>query len=225
MSDIIFGSVLTDTLTPLTFFACTAAALVLGFAIAAVVRAKGSASTGFLVTLALLPFTVQVIIMLVNGSVGAGIAVMGAFSLVRFRSVPGTAREITSIFLAMAVGLACGGGYIGVAVIFTVIALAVLLVCSAVRFGEPKKQTRRLKVSIPESLDYTEVFDDIFASYLDSAELQSVKTTNMGSLFQLAYDVELKQSANEKAFIDALRCRNGNLDIVMSRPVYGKDEL
>lgn len=161
-----------------------------------------------------------------NGNLGAGVAVMGAFSLVRFRSVPGTAREINSIFLAMAVGLACGMGYIGAAVVFVIIMEIVNVVLTLSSFGDRPELERSLRITIPESLDYTDVFEEIFDKYVTKCELVNVKTSSMGSLFKLEYRIRLKDSGTEKDMIDELRCRNGNLEIMCSRAAnQAREEL
>jgi uncharacterized membrane protein YhiD involved in acid resistance len=155
--------------------------------------------------------------MLVNGNIGAGVAVAGAFSLIRFRSVPGTAKEIGMIFLAMAIGLATGMGYVVLAVLFFVIMAVFALVLARVRFGGGAKNERQLKITIPENLDYDSLFDDLFEQYALSAELERVKTTNMGTLYELSYRVVFREEQVPKAFLDELRCRNGNLNIVCGR--------
>ena len=161
--------------------------------------------------------------MMVSGSLGAGVAVAGTFSLVRFRSVPGTAREICAIFLAMAVGLACGMGYPAFAALFTVIMCAASLIYARVDFGESRRLAleRTLQITVPEDLNYTGAFDDLCASYTSSVRLVRVKTTNLGSLNKLTYDITLKERGTEKELIDALRCRNGNLEISAALPVVG----
>ncbi|NLD19601.1 MAG: DUF4956 domain-containing protein [Clostridiales bacterium] len=217
MLNTLFASVISNAITPYSFLLCTAASLVLGAVIAAASIYKSKTSASFTITLALMPAVVQMVIMLVNGNIGAGIAVMGAFNLVRFRSVPGTAKEICSIFMAMAVGLATGMGQIAIAAIFTVIILAVNLLYMTMSFGENKKTLKELKITIPENLDYTGIFDDIFAEYTAQSELIKVRTTNMGSLYQLFYHVMLKDQALEKKMLDSIRCRNGNLDIICGR--------
>ena len=168
---------------------------------------------------------VQTIIALVNGQLGAGIAVAGAFSLVRFRSAPASAREITSIFLAMAVGLATGMGYIAIAVILAVFVLLVDIALASINFGKVGSAERDLKIVIPESLSYDEVFNDIFSTYTSRHELIRVKTTNMGSLFKLTYQITLRDARKEKEFIDKLRERNGNLEITCARPGNGNVEI
>lgn len=223
----IMSSIFTDSTTGLSgsataagFLICMGVSLVLGIMIAGLYMFRNTYTKSFVITLALLPAIVAVIIMLVNGNIGAGIAVMGTFSLVRFRSAPGTAKEITSIFMGMAVGLAMGMGYIGVAVMLTIILGVVNVILEAVKFGEKKNRSRLLRITIPESLDYTTVFYDVFETYAKSWKLTQVKTTNMGSLFKLEYQVVLKDEQEEKKLIDALRCRNGNLEILCSYAEY-----
>lgn len=219
---------LSDTLTGFqagTYLICTAASLILGMAIAGIFMFRNTYSKGFAVTLALMPAIVQMVIMLVNGNLGTGVAVMGAFSLVRFRSVPGRAEEISSIFLAMAVGLATGMGYIGIAVVFVLIIGGTNMALTASRFGEKSSGSRVLRITIPESLDYTSIFDELFCQYLKKWELEQVKTSNMGSLYKLDYKVVLKDQKEEKKLIDDLRCRNGNLEIFLGRAMSIREEL
>jgi hypothetical protein len=200
------------------FLICLISSLIVGFIIAAMYMYKSTYSKSFIVTLATLPAVVCVVIMMVNGNVGAGVAVAGAFSLVRFRSVPGTAKEIGVLFMAMGAGLIMGMGYIAYGFAFVIILGAVNMLYAQLDFGV-KKQTalnKTLRVTIPEDLDYVGVFDDIFEKYADKAELVNVKTTNMGSLFKLTYNVKFKELDTQKCFIDELRCRNGNLEITMS---------
>ena len=181
----------------------------------------------FVITLAMLPAIICVIIMMVNGSVGTGIAVAGAFSLVRFRSVPGTAKEICSIFLAMGTGLITGMGYLGLAAVFSAVLSLALVVFSRMDLGARKNADRykSFRIMIPEDLDYSGIFDDLFSEYTSSCELVNVKTTNMGSMFRLTYDVVLRDPAREKELIDKLRCRNGNLEINVSRQATMPTEL
>ena len=208
-----------------TFLACTAASLVLGIVIAVIYMYRNTYTKGFVVTLALMPAIVQMVIMLVNGNLGTGVAVMGAFSLVRFRSVPGTAREISSIFLAMAVGLATGMGYIGIAALFVVVIGAADTIFTVSRFGEKQTRERALRITIPESLDYTEVFDDILQSYCKSAELVRVKTIQLGAMLEMTYHVELKEVKQEKHMVDDIRCRNGNLNVIVAKRQAMQNEL
>ncbi|MFU0827216.1 MAG: DUF4956 domain-containing protein [Lachnoclostridium sp.] len=219
------NSILTGTLTIQTFLICMFSSLVLGAVMAWIHSLFNSSSKGFVMTIALLPAVVCMVIMLVNGNLGTGVAVMGAFSLVRFRSVPGNAKEINSIFMAMAVGLATGTGYLAAAVIFVIIVCGVGILYQSIGFGETKQKEKELRITIPESLDYIGVFEDIFSKYTAKNELIQVKTTNMGSLYKLKYRIVLRNPAEEKAFIDELRCRNGNLEISCGRVSYGSDEL
>lgn len=204
---------------------CLGASLVLGIIIALVYMYRGTYTKSFVITLALLPAMVQTVILLVNGNLGVGVAVMGTFSLVRFRSVPGSASEIASIFFAMAVGLACGMGYIVYAAAFTVIIGAAMVLYKILKFGEGAAAQRTLKIIIPEDLDYSDLFDDLFAEYTKKVSLERVRTTNLGSLYELKYTVILKDAKKEKEMIDKIRIRNGNLNITCSRTAAGKEEL
>lgn len=224
MLDNLFGSIFETSagvseIQLQTFLISMVVSLILGFIVAGVHMYKNVYSKGFITTLAILPISISVVIMMVNGNVGTGVAVAGAFGLVRFRSMPGTAKEISSVFLAMAVGLATGMGFIGYAIIFVIIVEAVNVMYTALRFGEPVYDFRykTLRITIPEDLDYGNIFDDLFAQYLTRHELISVRTTNMGSLYRLTYNITLKSVEEERAFIDALRCRNGNLEISSSK--------
>lgn len=225
MLNSIMNALTSSSITIEQLLICTLASIVLGIGVAAIYMYRNTYSKNFVVTLALLPAMVQLVIMIVNGNLGAGVAVMGAFSLVRFRSIPGSAREIGSIFFAMAVGLATGMGYLYIAFIFLAIVGAMSLILNTVKFGEIKKADKELKITIPENLDYEGIFDDLFAKYTQGAELIRVKTTNMGSLYELHYQVVLPGPNIEKAFLDDLRCRNGNLNIVCGRIPSNHDEL
>lgn len=209
---------LTLDLTHLSsFLVCLLAALVAGVILAAGYTVKNRYSKSFILTIALLPAIVCVVIMVVNGNIGAGIAVMGAFSLVRFRSVPGSAKEIVMLFSAMGAGLLAGMGSLAISVIFAIILTAIFIAFSCI--GAKKVGLEKFKVltvTIPEDLDYAEIFDDIFSEYTSSHELIKVKTTNMGSMFRLTYNISLKDPKKEKAMIDVIRTRNGNLDISVS---------
>ena len=212
-------------LTAAQFLLLSGVSLALGFLSALVYMYRNTYTKGFVVTLVLLPVVVQTVIALVSGNLGAGVAVAGTFSLVRFRSVPGGAREIAAIFTAMAIGLATGMGYIGLAVLLFAAVSAASLLLLTLRFGEQEVNHRRLRVTMPEDLDYGEVFEDVFAAYTTRAELKKVRTTNLGSMFELYYDVTLRDPAQEKRFLDELRTRNGNLNILLSRTPGGSDVL
>ena len=215
----------TGTLTIEAALACTVASLIFGLIIAVVYMSQSTYSKNYILTLVLLPSMVQVIIMLVNGNLGTGVAIMGAFGLVRFRSMPGSAKEICGIFFAMTVGVATGMGYLTYAAMFTVIIGLAMFVIGKTNFGEMKLSEKNLKITIPENLDYTEIFDDIFEKYTKKCSLDRVKTTNMGSMYELSYQIQLNDDAQEKNMIDELRTRNGNLTIVCGRPVANREEL
>ncbi len=201
------------------FFLTLAVALVTGVALSFLCYIKSRSTKSFFITTALLPACVAIVIMLVNGNIGAGIAVAGAFSLIRFRSAQGTAKEIVTIFIAMAGGLAFGMGFLAYGSIFILIAGAALLLFGNIRIWERKSVgvEKILRITIPEDLDYTEVFDDIFANYTKHIDLIRVKTTNLGSMLQLTYEVLLKNPKDEKKFIDEIRVRNGNLEVMIHR--------
>ncbi len=227
MLNLISENILNSTtgITVTTFLLCIAVGLFIGFLLALTYRRRSKSSPGFLVTLAMLPSVVAMVILMVNGNIGAGVAVAGAFSLVRFRSVPGTAKEICAIFIAMAAGLAVGMGYLVLAVLFTII-LALTELCYGTRAMQAfygMVQERQLRITIPEDLDYTDIFDDIFEKFFTACELIEVKTTNMGSLFRLTYRTVLKDGVSEKKMIDDLRIRNGNLEISFSRPLNNNE--
>ena len=223
----LFDTGYTTTITVENFLLCIFVSLILGILLAVAYAVKSSSSKSFLMTLALLPAIVCVVIMMVNGHIGAGVAVAGAFSLVRFRSAPGSAKEIVAIFLAMGTGLISGMGYLGYAALFALIMSAILVVYNIIEQSGGNRLTRQksIKITIPEDLDYTGAFDDIFDEYTSRYELVRVKTTNMGSMFRLTYHVCLRDPKREKELIDKLRTRNGNLEIMVSKEEIGKNEL
>ena len=227
MLDSILTAETAGTLSLGSFLLCMAAALILGAGLALVYRLCGQTTQSFTVTLALLPAIVCVIIMMVSGSLGAGVAVAGTFSLVRFRSAAGTAREIGAVFTAMAAGLACGMGYPVFALLFAVILSAVYYLYARIGFGENKQGAtdRMLRISVPEDLEYAGMFDDLMEEYTERSKLVQVKTTNLGSINRLSYEVTLKNADTEKAFLDALRCRNGNLEISLTARTEAPSEL
>lgn len=223
-----FSSILTTTTGSLTIvnaLLCTLVSLALGIGISLLYMVQGPCSKNFVITLALLPTIVQVVIMMVSGNLGASVAVLGTFSLVRFRSVPGSSKEICAVFFAMAVGLATGMGYLTFAVLMAVVVGGVMLLLAKTPFGERKTKEKELKVVLPENLDYTGLFDDLFDHYTEKAELDRVKTTNMGSLYELHYHIVLRDAAQEKALIDDIRCRNGNLTVACGWPQSNHEEL
>ena len=213
----VFDTQLTNTITPEQFLLCVGASLVIGLVLCVLMLWHARPSAGFAITLATLPAVVCVVIMMVNGNVGAGVAVAGAFSLVRFRSVPGTSKEICFIFFAMAVGLAMGMGYAAFGVLITLMLSAAFLALHRAPFGNAEEAMRELRITIPENLDYTGIFDDLFSEYLAYESLERVKTVNLGSMYELTYRIRLKEPREEKRFIDEVRCRNGNLTVICCR--------
>ena len=211
------NSVISNALTLSAFLMCLGGAIVLGVLTALVFSFRSRSTSTLTVALALLPPIVTLVIMMVNGSIGAGLAVAGTFSLVRFRSAPGTAKEICGVFMATAIGLACGMGYVGVAALFFLVMAVFVLLLSLLRMGETSSSYRHLKITIPETLEYDGLFDDLFDKYTSRRELVKVKTTNMGTLYELSYDIYLKDGEVKKEFIDAIRCRNGNLNVSCGR--------
>ena len=222
----LFYDIFTDTaVDPAMMMLAIGVSLLLGLVIAKVYQFKTVYSKSFVMSLALLPTLIAIVIFLVNGSLGAGVAVMGAFSLIRFRSAPGGAKELVSIFLVMTIGIAIGMGYLVFATVFTLIMSLVMLLLEVVNFGQMKHSMRQLTVVIPESLDYESIFDDIFNKAANHIELANVKTSDMGSLFKLKYIIQLNGRMTEKELIDALRTRNGNLEIAISRYITKENEL
>ena len=219
----VFESVLTGSFSVGSYLLCVLVAGLCGALAALSLSRESGVSRSFLLSLVVLPLVVATVILMVNGNVGTGVAVAGAFSLVRFRSAAGKARDISAIFLVMTAGLACAAGYLAVALLFTAIASALIFLLSRIpmsceRFAE-------LRVTVPESLHFADAFDDLFAQYTKSSKLTKAKTSNMGSLYKLHYKIEMKDPADTQAFLDALRCRNGNLEIALLTVTEGGDEL
>jgi hypothetical protein len=219
----LFTSITNGVFTPEKYLICAGCALLCGIIAALAASFRSHTTKSFIVSLILLPAIVQTVIMMVNGNVGTGVAVMGAFSLVRFRSVPGKAKDIVSIFLTMTAGLACASGYVGIALLFTVLVSIGMII--TVLFPVKSERALDLRITIPESISFSDAFDDVLAEYTKNHTLVSVKTTNMGSLYRLQYRIELKDSEKMKEFIDTLRCRNGNLEISVSVASQGAEEL
>lgn len=226
MLNSVFSSILSEgSFTAVVFVEIILAALVCGLIISGAYTIKNKYSKSFVITLTLLPSIVALVIVLVNGNVGTGVAVAGAFSLVRFRSAPGRGQEITSIFLAMTVGLALGMGYLGIAIIFAMVIAGINLILNISNFGGKESEERILKIMVPENLDFEDRFDDIFKKYLDSYLFDEVKTTNMGSLYKISMKVIVKIDVSVKEMMDELRKRNGNLEISLGRPVTVQETL
>lgn len=218
-----FSSIIGTSLTVWTFLVCSAVSVILGLLTAAVFSFKNKSTSSFTLTLALLPIAVQLVIMLVNGNIGTGVAIAGAFGLVRFRSAAGKGRDIAAIFIAMAIGLATGMGYVFAAVVF--LAIVAVVVFAVTAFGISGERTaRKLKIQIPEDMDYDGLFDDLMVKYTKKYTLTDVRTVNLGTLYELRYDIELSSESVPKAFLDGIRARNGNLSVSCCR-VTEKDQI
>lgn len=221
-----FNSIFDNTATGLdykTVLICSAVALVLGIAIAFTHMKTSKTTKSFLITLATLPLLVMAVMIMINGNLGTSIAILGAFSLIRFRSIQGDAKELLSIFFVMMIGLALGMGHVFFAVVITIIAILAIFFFSYTHFLEPNAYNRTLKIVIPEDLDYDDVFVDVFKKYTTKAELVHTKTMNMGSLYKLTYDITLKRGVKEKEFLDEIRVRNCNLKVLLSQPNLDKE--
>lgn len=222
----IFDTDITSVISLNTFLLCIGFSLLIGYILAKLYMVQSRYTKSFVATLAILPSVVCVVIMMVNGNIGMGVAVAGAFSLVRFRSAAGSAKEIGAIFLAMACGLLCGMGYLAYALLCTILLGGISMMYNQIDFGKNKRYAyKTLRITIPEDLDYSDVFESILKEYTSEYELCQVKTTNMGSLFRLTYDLVMKDSSKEKEMIDQLRCRNGNLEITVSNQEMNSNEL
>ncbi len=220
----LFSSIIgAEGITLKTYIICTLAALVCGIIVCLASSFRAKISKSFATSLVLLPAIVQTVIMMVNGNIGTGVAVMGAFSLIRFRSVPGKARDIVAIFFAMTAGISCATGYVGIAAIFTILVCAVMIIISFIPMNS--ERVMEMRITVPESLAFHDAFDDLFEEYTKSCALSKVKTTNMGSLYKLTYKVQLKDASKIKDFTDKLRCRNGNLEISFARAEDKGEEL
>ncbi len=219
----LFDSIFLEELTLNSYLTCLLASFVCGIIVAVAASVKSHSTKSFIVSLILLPMIVCTVIIMVNGNIGTGVAVMGAFSLVRFRSVPGKAKDIAAIFLAMTSGLACAAGFVYIALIFTSLVSLVLLALQFIPLGGEREMD--LLITIPESLRFADEFEDVFKDYTVSHRLVKTKTTNMGSLYKLFYKVRFKDRSKMQEFIDKLRCRNGNLEISIAESAEGADEL
>lgn len=216
-----FNSIFDSTTTGLsitTGLICAGVALLLGVVIAITHMKTSQTTKGFLTTLATLPLLVMAVMIMINGNLGTSIAILGAFSLIRFRSIQGRAKDLLSVFFAMMVGLACGMGHVLFAVVITIISVIAIVFFTYTHFLEPNKKQRVLKIMVPEDLDYEEVFDEIFAKYTSRVDLVQMKTMNMGSLYKLTYDITMKNGVKEKEFLDEIRIKNCNLKVLLSHP-------
>lgn len=222
------NSILNDTTSSLNILSvliCSVVSLILGIILALTHKYTSKYNKSFLITISILPLLVQYVILMVSGDLGTSIATIGAFSLVRFRSLPGTSKEILIVFFAMTIGLSTGMGYIAIAAIFTILGCISILLFNKINLFNNKNYEKILKITIPENLDYTNIFDEEFQKYTSKIELEEVKTINMGSLFELSYKVTLNKNINEKKFIDDLRIKNGNLKIILSHQLLNNNEL
>ena len=220
-----FNTVLNNGLSITAVSLCTLVSILCGLVIAFVYKTCEHPSKGFTVTLAILPAIVQLVIFMVNGNLGVGVAVAGSFSLVRFRSLPGKASDILIIFLAMAIGLSTGMGYIYLASIATLVLCLVYLLLSKTSILDSDNKYRNIRITIPEDIDYTEIFEDLFKKYTNKIELESVKTINLGTMYQLTYNASIKDTTKEKELLDQIRVRNGNLPVISSRSVTVQTDL
>ena len=218
----IFSSVLTGSFSVGLYLLCLLTACLCGLIAVLALGRDSSASRSFLISLVVLPIIVSTVILMVNGNVGTGIAVAGAFSLVRFRSAAGKARDISAIFLVMTAGLACAAGYLAIALLFTLIAAGVMLLLS--RVPMTCERFMALHITVPESVHFADAFDDLFDQYTKSRKLLRAKTSNMGSLYKLDYRIEMKDPSAMQEFLDAMRCRNGNLEIALLNDTEGGEE-
>ncbi|MBR4422103.1 MAG: DUF4956 domain-containing protein [Erysipelotrichaceae bacterium] len=221
----IFGSIFTGTLTVGLFLLAVCASIVLGLLLSLVFMFRNTYSKSFISALVLIPAIETVVIMLVNDNIGVGLTVAGSFALIRFRSVKGNAKELTAIFLAMTIGIICGTGYIALAILYTALLCAVMVLLNVLDFGKASENERYLKITIPESLNYDEVFEDILQKYTSHHELETVKTLTLGSLFRVEYTITMKDPAQLKEMIDELRTRNGNLEIMCAKTAVNREEL
>ena len=216
-----------DTNTPgleiYTALIAAVIALILGFALALSHAKTSQTSKSMLITLAVLPLIVMAVMIMINGNLGTSIAILGAFSLIRFRSIEGHAKDLLAIFTAMMIGLACGMGHVLFGAIITAIYIVIVLICSYTKILEPDQRDRVLKIVVPEDLDYEDVFDEIFQKYTSKHQLVRTKTMNMGSLYKLTYNIKIKRNIKEKDFLDEIRVKNCNLKVLLSEPCCEED--
>ena len=221
----IFGSIFNGTLTVGLFLLAVCSSIVLGLLLSMIFMFRNTYTKSFISALVLIPAIETVVIMLVNDNIGVGLTVAGSFALIRFRSVKGNAKELTAIFLAMTIGIICGTGYIALAILYTILLCAVMTLLNVLDFGAASENERYLKITIPESLNYDEVFEEILQKYTSHHELESVKTLTLGSLFRVEYAITMKDPKQLKEMIDELRTRNGNLEIMCAKTAVNREEL
>ena len=221
----IFGSIFTGTLTLGQFLLAIGVSMIMGLVLSLAYMYKNTYTRSFVSALILIPAVETVVIMLVNDNLGVGLSVAGSFALIRFRSVKGNAKELAAVFIAMTIGIICGTGYVALACVFTILLSFVMFFLAFVDFGKQNDSERYLKITIPESLNYDEVFDETLKKYTNTYELESIKTLTLGSLFRVDYKVNLKNPNKTKEFIDELRTLNGNLEIMCGKPSTNREEL
>lgn len=221
----ILSSIFTGSLTLGQFLLAVGASMILGFIAALVFMYRNTYTKSFITALILIPAIETVVIMLVNDNLGVGLSVAGSFALIRFRSVKGNAKELSAVFLAMTIGIICGTGYITIAAIFTLMLCLVMFLLALTGFGRASENERYLKITIPESLNYDEIFEGVLDKYCSNWELDSIKTLTLGSLFRVDYKVTLKDVSHTKKMIDEIRTRNGNLEIMCGKPATNREEL
>ena len=221
----IFGSIFTGSLTLGQFLLAIIASMIMGLILSIVFMYRNTYTKSFISALVLIPAVETVVIMLVNDNLGVGMSVAGSFALIRFRSVKGNARELVAVFIAMTIGIICGTGFVALAGVFTLLLCAVMLAMTLTEFGKLNEDQRYLKITIPESLDYDKVFEDILDRYTSSHELETIKTLTLGSLFRVEYSLTMKDDSKVKEMIDEIRTRNGNLEILCSKPATDREEL
>ena len=221
----LFGSIFTGSLTLGQFLLAIIASMIMGLILSIVFMYRNTYTKSFISALVLIPAVETVVIMLVNDNLGVGMSVAGSFALIRFRSVKGNARELVAVFIAMTIGIICGTGFVALAGVFTLLLCAVMLAMTLTGFGKLNEDQRYLKITIPESLDYDKVFEDILDRYTSSHELETIKTLTLGSLFRVEYSLTMKDDSKVKEMIDEIRTRNGNLEILCGRPATNREEL
>ena len=217
-----FNSVINGNLTLMSSSICIICSIILGLIISLVYMKTSRYSKNYIITLAIFPILVSTVMIMVNGNLGTGIAIAGAFSLVRFRSMPGNSKEIMSVFFAMTIGISIGAGYVFFATLITITVALMIILFYFINFGEDKNKYKVLDIVVPETLDYDNIFDEVFNKYANKCELLRIKTTNLGSLYELRYNVTLKEGCKEKEFIDSIRVRNGNLKVSMHKQEEGE---
>lgn len=221
----LFSSIFTSTFTVGQFLIALCASMVLGFVVSIYYMFRNTYSKSFVPSLILIPAIECVVIIMINGNMGAGIAVAGSFALIRFRSARGSAKDLTAIFMAMAIGIICGTGYIGIAVLFTLIVCVIGMLLSLVRFGECDGKMRYLKITVPENMNYDEAFEEVLNKYCSNYELEKVKTLSLGSLCRVEYSIVMRDVSKLREMINELRIRNNNLEIVCGKEAISKEEL